>query len=47
MPLKALVPMKRYGTNEAVARMAVFLASDESSFCTGAIHLIDGGFTAG
>jgi NAD(P)-dependent dehydrogenase (short-subunit alcohol dehydrogenase family) len=44
--VKALVPMKRYGTNEEVARMAVFLASDESSFCTGAIHLIDGGFTA-
>jgi NAD(P)-dependent dehydrogenase (short-subunit alcohol dehydrogenase family) len=44
--VKALVPMKRYGTNEEVARMAVFLASDESCFCTGAIHLIDGGFTA-
>jgi NAD(P)-dependent dehydrogenase (short-subunit alcohol dehydrogenase family) len=44
--LRALVPMKRYGTNEEVARLALFLASDESSYSNGAIHLIDGGFTA-
>lgn len=42
----SLVPMKRYGTNEEVASLALFLASDESSFCTGSIHMIDGGFTA-
>lgn len=41
-----LIPMKRYGTNEEVAKLALFLASEDSSFCTGAIHLIDGGFTA-
>ncbi len=45
--VKALIPMKRYGTNEEVARLALFLASDESSYCTGAIHMIDGGFVAG
>jgi NAD(P)-dependent dehydrogenase (short-subunit alcohol dehydrogenase family) len=44
--VKELIAMKRYGTNEEVARLALFLASDESSFSTGAMHLIDGGFTA-
>ncbi len=40
------VPMRRFGTNEEVANLALFLGSDESSFCTGGIHMIDGGFTA-
>ena len=42
----SLVPMKRYGTNEEVANLALFLASDESTYCTGGIHMIDGGFIA-
>ena len=37
------IPMGRYGTNEEVANLALFLASDESSYCTGSIHMIDGG----
>lgn len=41
------VPMGRYGTNEEVANLALFLASDESTYCTGGIHMIDGGFIAG
>ncbi len=40
------IPMARYGTNEEVANLALFLASDEASFCSGSIHMIDGGFTA-
>ncbi|MBA4183495.1 MAG: SDR family oxidoreductase, partial [Acidobacteria bacterium] len=40
------VPMGRYGTNEEVANLALFLAGDESTFCTGGIHMIDGGFIA-
>ncbi len=40
------VPLGRYGTNEEVANLALFLASDESTFCTGGIHMIDGGFIA-
>jgi 2-keto-3-deoxy-L-fuconate dehydrogenase len=37
-------PMARLGTVEEVAAMAVYLASDESSYTTGHVHLIDGGF---
>jgi NAD(P)-dependent dehydrogenase (short-subunit alcohol dehydrogenase family) len=36
----------RYGTNTEVANMALFLASDESSYCTGSVFMIDGGWTA-
>ena len=38
-------PMGRLGTAEEVAALAVYLASDESRFTTGAIHLIDGGWS--
>ncbi len=40
------IALKRYGTNEEVAHLALFLASDESSYCSGGIHMIDGGYTA-
>jgi NAD(P)-dependent dehydrogenase (short-subunit alcohol dehydrogenase family) len=42
----ATIPLKRYGTNEEVAQMAAFLASSESSYSTGGIFAIDGGYTA-
>ncbi|MBO0737887.1 MAG: SDR family oxidoreductase [Alphaproteobacteria bacterium] len=38
-------PLGRLGTPEEVAALAVYLASDESAFTTGTIHVIDGGFT--
>jgi 2-keto-3-deoxy-L-fuconate dehydrogenase len=38
-------PLGRLGTAEEIAAMALYLASDESSFTTGAIHLVDGGWT--
>jgi 2-keto-3-deoxy-L-fuconate dehydrogenase len=38
-------PMGRLGTPEEVAALAVYLASAESAFTTGAIHIVDGGFT--
>jgi 2-keto-3-deoxy-L-fuconate dehydrogenase len=37
-------PMGRLGAPEEVAMLAVYLASEESSFTTGQIHLVDGGF---
>ncbi|GJJ04409.1 oxidoreductase [Duganella rhizosphaerae] len=37
-------PMGRLGTVEEVAALAVYLASDESTFTTGATHVIDGGW---
>lgn len=39
-------PMGRAGTPEDVAHLAVYLASDESSFVTGAEMYVDGGFVA-
>ena len=38
-------PLGRLGTSEEIAALAVYLASDEASFTTGAIHLIDGGWS--
>jgi 2-keto-3-deoxy-L-fuconate dehydrogenase len=38
-------PMGRLGTAEEIASLVVYLASDESAFTTGAIHVIDGGWT--
>ncbi|HTJ90733.1 MAG TPA: SDR family oxidoreductase [Acidocella sp.] len=38
-------PMGRLGTAAEIAAFATYLASDESGFTTGAIHLIDGGMT--
>jgi 3alpha(or 20beta)-hydroxysteroid dehydrogenase len=40
-------PIPRMGTAEEVAYLALYLASDESSYCTGAQFVIDGGHLAG
>ena len=44
--IEALIALKRYGTNEEVANLAAFLASNESTYCTGGVYTVDGGFTA-
>ena len=43
----ANVPLRRVGTPEDAAQLVLFLASDDSSFCTGAEFTIDGGGLAG
>jgi NAD(P)-dependent dehydrogenase (short-subunit alcohol dehydrogenase family) len=40
------IPMGRFGEAGEIAKAALFLASDESSFTTGATFLVDGGITA-
>jgi len=40
------IPLGQLGTPEDVANLALFLASDESAFITGALIVIDGGITA-
>jgi 3alpha(or 20beta)-hydroxysteroid dehydrogenase len=40
-------PIPRIGTPEEVAKMMVFLASDDSSFSTGSEFIIDGGYLTG
>ncbi|HEU0275290.1 MAG TPA: SDR family NAD(P)-dependent oxidoreductase [Candidatus Udaeobacter sp.] len=44
--VKATIAMQRYGFNEEVANLAAFLGSDESSYCTGTVFTVDGGYTA-
>ena len=39
-------PMGRLGLPSEIAALAVYLASDESGFTTGQIHIIDGGWSA-
>ena len=40
------IPMGRFGEAEEIAKAALYLASDESSFVTGSTFLVDGGITA-
>ena len=45
--LVEMYPMGRIGAPEEVARYALFLASEESSFVTGSVCVVDGGLLAG
>lgn len=40
------IPMGRYGTAEEVADLMLFLACDESRYCTGGVYMVDGGVSA-
>jgi NAD(P)-dependent dehydrogenase (short-subunit alcohol dehydrogenase family) len=44
--LVSTVPLKRVGRPEEIAQVIVFLASDKTSFSTGATFAADGGKTA-
>ena len=40
------IPMGRFGQAKEIAQAVLYLASDESSFVTGATFTVDGGITA-
>lgn len=40
------IPLGRMGRFEEIAPMIAFLASEDASYCTGGVYLVDGGFTA-
>jgi 3-oxoacyl-[acyl-carrier protein] reductase len=44
---KKLIPMKRLGKPEDIARVALFLASEDSSYITGQVITVDGGLSLG
>lgn len=41
------LPIRRLGTVDDVASLVLFLASDESAYCTGGAYVVDGGQTSG
>ena len=44
--MESNIPLGRYGKPEDVAKLMLFLASDDSSFITGSVYAVDGGSTA-
>lgn len=44
--ISATIPMRRYARAGEVASLMLFLASEESSYCTGASYVVDGGLLA-
>lgn len=45
--IESMVPMARYGTDDEIAHLIAFLASDAASYCNGGLYLADGGYVAG
>ena len=40
------IPLGRYADASEIAKLMLFLSSEDSEFITGSVHTIDGGFTA-
>jgi 3-oxoacyl-[acyl-carrier protein] reductase len=45
--IKKLIPMRRIGKPEDIAKVAVFLASDDGGYMTGQVLTVDGGLSLG
>ena len=45
--IKSVIPMKRIGKPEEIARVVAFLASDDASYLTGQVLRVDGGLSLG
>jgi 3-oxoacyl-[acyl-carrier protein] reductase len=45
--IKKIIPMRRFGKPEDIAKVAVFLASEDSSYITGQVLTVDGGLSLG
>jgi len=43
---RSAIPLGRLGTGDDISGLALFLASDESAYCTGGVFMCDGGTTA-
>ena len=45
--IKKMIPMRRMGQPEDIAKVAVFLASEDSAYITGQVIKVDGGISLG
>ena len=45
--IQKMIPVRRFGQPEDIARVAVFLASEDASYVTGQVITVDGGLSLG